>query len=52
MATVVGVSFSTGSNLENLLLDIVWQIIEQSVGGIVVGIVHLFVFDPSVRFED
>jgi len=52
IATVVGVSFSTNSSIENLLLDVTWQIIEQSIGGIAVGIVHIFVYDPSVEFED
>ncbi|MDQ3047827.1 MAG: hypothetical protein M3R27_09795 [Bacteroidota bacterium] len=47
IATVVGVSFSTGSTLENLLLDVIWQMVEQSAGGAVVGIVHFFVFDPT-----
>jgi putative flippase GtrA len=52
VARVVGVSFSTGSFLENMLLDITWQMVEQTIGGIVVGIVHIFVFDPSVLQED
>ncbi|MBA3707099.1 MAG: hypothetical protein H0W84_14715, partial [Bacteroidetes bacterium] len=52
MATVVGVSFSTGTNIENLLLDVTWQIIEQCIGGIVVGLVHMFVYDVSASFED
>lgn len=52
MATVVGVSFSTGSNIENLLLDVCWQVTEQAVGGIVVGLVHIFAYDGSVSFED
>jgi hypothetical protein len=52
VSTVVGVSFSTGSNLENLLLDVSWQIIEQAVGGAVVGLVHIFVYDPRIGFED
>ena len=52
IATVVGVSFSTGSNMENLLLDVTWQIVEQAIGGIVVGLVHIFVHDPTVSFED
>ena len=52
MATVVGVSFSAGSKVENLLLDVTWQVIEQTVGGLVVGIVHVFVFDPKAVFED
>jgi H+/Cl- antiporter ClcA len=52
VARVVGVSFSTGSFLENMLLDISWQMVEQTIGGMVVGIVHIFVFDPSVLQED
>jgi H+/Cl- antiporter ClcA len=48
IATVVGVSFSTGSKIENLLLDVSWQIVEQSFGGLAVGICYMFIFDPSV----
>jgi hypothetical protein len=48
IATVVGVSFSTGSKLENILLDVSWQVVEQALGGLVVGVVHIFVFDPSL----
>ena len=52
MTSVIGVSFSTGSKLENLLLDGCWQTVEQGVGGVVVGIAHFFVFDESVLAED
>ncbi len=52
ITSVIGVSFSTGSKLENLLLDGCWQTIEQGVGGIVVGLAHYFVFDPSAVIED
>lgn len=52
IATVVGVSFSTGSKIENLALDISWQIVEQTIGGLVVGAAHFFVFDPSSFQED
>jgi hypothetical protein len=52
IATVVGVSFSTGSKIENLLLDVTWQVIEQGIGGVVVGLAHIFIYDPSVNFED
>ncbi len=52
VSTVVGVSFSTGSKLENLLLDVCWQVIEQSAGGAVVGLAHFFVFDPGSAIED
>jgi hypothetical protein len=52
VSTVVGVSFSTGSKLENLLLDGCWQVIEQAAGGLAVGIAHYFVFDSSAIIED
>ena len=52
ISTVVGVSFSTGSKLENLLLDVCWQVVEQGAGGLVVGVVHFFVYDPSSIIED
>ncbi len=52
IATVVGISFSTGSKIENLLLDSSWQMFEQAMGGLVVGIVHIFVFDPMAFYED
>jgi hypothetical protein len=48
ISTVVGVSFSTGSRLENLLLDVSWQVIEQALGGVAVGLTHFFIFDPSM----
>jgi hypothetical protein len=47
-STVVGVSFSTGNKLDNLLLDASWQVVEQTIGGLVVGLAHFFVFDSSV----
>lgn len=49
---VVGVSFSTGSKIENLLLDGCWQTVEQGIGGAVVGLAHFFVFDSSTVVED
>jgi len=52
VATVVGISFSTGSKLANMLLDVTWQIIEQGIGGVVAGVVHLFVFDPKMFSEE
>jgi hypothetical protein len=52
VATVVGISFSTGSKLENMLLDVTWQAIEQCLGGVVVGVVHIFVYDPMAHLEE
>ncbi len=52
MTSVIGVSFSTGSKLENLLLDGCWQTVEQGIGGLIVGIAHYFVYDESTLAED
>lgn len=52
VAMVVGISFSTGSKIPNMVLDFTWQIIEQGVGGILAGLVHLVVFDPRVFAEE
>ena len=52
IATVVGVSFSTGSKLENMLLDVIWQLIEQSMGGLVVGIIRILIFEPSIDLQE
>lgn len=46
IATVVGVSFNTGSGLKNLALDLGWQLFEQGVGGGVVGFLYLLTQDP------
>jgi hypothetical protein len=40
IATVVGVSFNTGSGLKNFALDFVWQVLEQGIGGFVVGFTY------------
>ena len=45
-------SFSTGSKLENMILDITWQLIEQGMGGLVVGIVRLLIFEPSIDLQE
>lgn len=42
---VMGVSFSGTRTLADLLLDVSWQLVEQSLGGAIVGIVHILVFD-------
>jgi hypothetical protein len=52
LTAVLGVSFSTGSVVENLLLDLFWQVLEQTIGGLAVGIVHIFVYDSTAVIED
>jgi protein-S-isoprenylcysteine O-methyltransferase Ste14 len=45
VALVVGVTFNSGMELKYLLLDVVWQTAEQCLGGLVVGLVYLLVYE-------
>jgi hypothetical protein len=54
IAFVIGISFG-GRKLEYILMDVIWQIIEQGVGGLAVGYCHIIMhrlgwFFPE--FED
>lgn len=44
-ALVAGVSFSNGLEMKYLALDVAWQVIEQTFGGLVIGLVYLLVFE-------
>ena len=44
-ALVFGVSFSSITDLKFMIFDFVWQVIEQTAGGLVVGLVYLLVFE-------
>lgn len=47
---VIGVGFSGSYSMKILMVDLIWQIIEQSIGGLVVALAHLFIFVP--HFEE
>jgi hypothetical protein len=49
---VTGVSFGGTRTLFNLVLDVSWQTVEQAVGGTIIGIVHVLVYEPSFREEE
>lgn len=49
---VLGVSFNQALSLEFLLIDMAWQMIEQMVGGVVVALIHVFVWDPAPLPEE
>jgi hypothetical protein len=51
IALVIGISFTNQLKIKALLFDISWQIVEQSIGGVIVGLVHLFVYDPEAIQE-
>jgi len=46
MSTLVfGVSFSSISEPQFIVVDLVWQVFEQMLGGLIVGLVYLLVFE-------
>lgn len=54
VALVVGVTFTKGLEVKYLMLDVIWQTVEQCVGGLVVALVYMFVFEfiPQPMEED
>jgi len=46
LVLVVGITFSRQSSTEYLLLDLVWQVLEQTLGGFAVGLSYMFVYEP------
>lgn len=51
IATVVGVSFNTGTGIKNMLVDLVWQVLEQGTGGAIAGMMYMFA-EPHLFSED
>jgi hypothetical protein len=47
VALIVGVSFSAKFSMINMLVDVSWQVVEQSVGIIVIAFVKVITFDPN-----
>ncbi len=48
ITTIVGVSFNTTYTFKHLLYDAVWQTIEQGIGGVIVALAHIFVYEPDI----
>jgi hypothetical protein len=44
---VLGVSFTKQVNTTYLLADCIWQVVEQIIGGVVIGFGKLFIFEPT-----
>ncbi len=47
VAMIVGISFSAKFTLFNMLIDIGWQIVEQTVGTIVIAFIKVITFTPD-----
>lgn len=43
---VVGAAFTRSSGLQDIVLNLGWQVVEQAFGGFFVGLVYMFVYEP------
>jgi hypothetical protein len=48
-ALVLGVSFTKNLSLGNMVIDVPWQIFEQTFGGIVIATVYVLIYEPIPR---
>lgn len=45
--TVLGISFTKNVNLTYILVDCAWQVAEQILGGLVIGLGKVLIFEPT-----
>lgn len=45
IAIVVGITINHQADFQYMLFDVLWQLIEQAIGGLIVGLVFFFVFE-------
>ena len=45
--TVLGISFTKNFNVTYILVDCAWQIIEQIIGGFIIALGKIMLFEPS-----
>ena len=46
LVTVLGISFTKNVNFTYIAADFVWQIAEQIVGGLIIGLGKILIFEP------
>ena len=46
LVTVLGISFTKNINFTYILADCAWQIAEQIIGGLIIGLGKLMIFEP------
>lgn len=51
ISSVIGVGFSNPYSIEILIVDLIWQLSEQTVGAFVVAFAHIFIFAPDFEEE-
>ncbi|MBC7696636.1 MAG: hypothetical protein H7141_14460 [Burkholderiales bacterium] len=46
LVTVLGISFTKNINITYIMADCVWQIVEQIIGGLIIGFCKVIIFEP------
>lgn len=46
LVTVLGISFTKNINITYIMADCVWQIVEQIIGGLLIGLGKVIIFEP------
>jgi hypothetical protein len=46
LVAVLGISFTSNVNATYLMADCAWQIVEQIIGGIIIGLGKIIIFEP------
>ena len=46
LVTVLGISFTKNVNFTYIIADCAWQIAEQVIGGVIIGLGKLTIFEP------
>lgn len=52
LVTVLGISFTKNMTREYLVADFVWQITEQMIGGVIIGLGKVIIFEPIPELID
>ncbi|MBS1637096.1 MAG: hypothetical protein JST26_14355 [Bacteroidetes bacterium] len=48
--TVLGISFTKNVTFTYMVADCGWQVVEQCIGGIIVALGHILIFEPNPEF--
>ncbi len=52
ISTFKSISYNVSLSHQYLLLNFLWQVFEQAMGGLLVGVVYYFLFDPESTSEE
>jgi hypothetical protein len=47
IAIVIGVAANYAADFQYMLFDVIWQALEQTIGGLITGLVFFFIYEPE-----